>query len=162
MQGRIFAAAAMTALTLSGLSAAGAVAARQPQIERAVMSEMNAVRAANGLPALRRVRPLARPARAHTAWLARTGAFQHEGADGSPFWTRLVAAGFPRSALMGENIALTSGCDAATARQVVRMWVESPGHRANLLAPRFRLAGVGVVSTSDCSTTLVTADYGGD
>lgn len=154
----------MTALALtSGVSAGpGAAApARQPQVERIVLREMNVARAQNGLGALRPVRPLAVPARAHSAWLARTGVFQHEGPSGTPFWSRLVAAGFPRSAAMGENLALAGGCDAATARQVVRMWLDSPAHRANLLSPRFRLTGVGAVSTAGCETTLVTTDYGG-
>lgn len=155
----------MTAVAIaSGLSAGTGVAGelqRHPTLERAIMSEMNRARAGAGLPALRRVAPLARPARAHSAWLARTGAFQHEGPGGTPFWSRLVDAGFPRSARMGENLALASGCAPSSARHVVRLWLRSPGHRANLLSPRFRLAGVGVVSTPGCGVTLVTADYGG-
>jgi uncharacterized protein YkwD len=163
MHGRILA-TAMTAIAIaSGLNAGTGVAGElqhHPTLERAIMSEMNRVRADAGLPALRRVALLARPARAHSTWLARTGAFQHEGPGGTPFWTRLVAAGFPRSARMGENLALVGGCAPATARTVVQGWLKSPGHRANLLSPRFRVVGVGVVSTPGCATTLVTADYG--
>lgn len=169
MHGRTLITAAITTLValvaLAGLPvmAAGstAAAAGQPDLERAVLQEMNAVRVAHGRPPLKRVAPLARPARGHSAWLARTGEFQHEGPGGSPFWTRLVAAGFPRTAAMGENIALTSGCGAALARQVVDMWMESPAHRAILLSPRFRVTGVGAVATEGCRTSVVTADYGG-
>jgi uncharacterized protein YkwD len=155
---------AMTALALTAgvpAATAGAAPALKPAVERAVMREMNAVRTAHGLAPLRTVRPLMRPARAHSTWLARTGAFQHEGPGGTPFWTRLVRAGFPRSAAMGENLAMAGRCDAAAARQVVQMWMNSPGHRANLLSPRFRLAGVGAAGTAGCDRLLVTADYGG-
>ena len=41
------------------------------------------------------------------------------------------------------------------------MWMASPGHRANLLNPRFRFVGSGAATDADCSLTILTADYGG-
>jgi uncharacterized protein YkwD len=79
---------------------------------------------------------------------------------------------------MGENLALVGGCgrppgyvqlrrparaaaNDREARRVVRMWLGSPKHRANLLSPAFRFAGTGAVSDGRCEATFYTANYGG-
>lgn len=130
------------------------------QLEDALLAEMNRVRTSRGRVALRPLATLRRPARAQSRFLLRTGTLTHDGPDGSPFWTRLVAAGFPRNRHMGENLAMMSGCPADAARRTVAMWMASPGHRANLLNTRFRWAGPGVAIGSGCSETYLTADYG--
>lgn len=130
-------------------------------IEKAVIRAMNAERLERKRPALRGAAALTKAARRHSAYMARTGAFQHESQNGAPFWTRLVNAGFPRNRRMAENIAMVPGCDAGTAAWVVELWMESPGHRKNLLDPKLTLTGVGVAVVGDCDQVLVTADYGG-
>jgi uncharacterized protein YkwD len=129
-------------------------------IESALVAEMNRVRELRGRAPLRMSATLRRPARAQSRWLLATGRLTHEGPDGSPFWTRLVEAGYPRNRWMAENLAELGGCDAGTARRTVRMWMGSPGHRANLLSPRYRWVGVGSASDGGCDVTVVTADYG--
>lgn len=130
------------------------------RIEAAIAAEMNRVRAERGRAPLTVSPALRRPARAHSRWLLATGRLTHDGPDGSPFWTRLVAAGFPRDRRMAENLARLGGCDAGTARRVVAMWMASPGHRANLLNPRYRWVGVGSASDAGCDVTVLTTDYG--
>lgn len=130
------------------------------QLERALIAQMNRVRTARGRRALRPHARLRRPARAQSRYLLRIGDLRHESADGSPFWTRIVAAGFPRNRHMGENLAMVSGCARTTARRTVAMWMRSPGHRANLLNRRFRWVGAGVAVGAGCSSTYLTADYG--
>lgn len=132
-----------------------------PRVESALLAEMNRVRTQRGRVALRALPSLTRAARAHSRTLLRAGVFQHDSLDGAPFWTRLVAAGFPASRRMGENLAMVSGCDRSAARETVTMWMASPGHRANLLNPRFRFVGSGAATDADCSLTILTADYGG-
>lgn len=132
-----------------------------PRVESTLVAEMNRVRAQRGRAALKPVATLTRAARSHSGSLRSAGAFQHESLDGAPFWTRLVAAGFPANRRMGENLALVGGCDRGAARETVAMWMASPGHRANLLNPRFRFVGAGAATDADCSETIVTADYGG-
>lgn len=166
---RLALAAACASIALGGLtgpasahySSGADTAGPRAALEAGVLRQMNVMRVRNGAPPLRRVAVLARPARAHSAFMAASGTFQHEGADGSPFWSRLVRAGFPRTRTMAENIAMVSGCDPSAAAQVVRLWMNSPGHRANLLDRRMRTTGVGVVATEGCAEVLVTADYGG-
>jgi uncharacterized protein YkwD len=158
---------AACAIVLGTGSAQGAATPPSPEkavgpgrIETALVTEMNSVRRARGRAPLRMSATLRRPARAQSRYLLRTGQLTHEGPDGSPFWTRLVDAGYPRNRWMAENLAELGGCDASTARRTVRMWMKSPGHRANLLNRRYRWVGVGTVSAGGCDVTVVTADYG--
>lgn len=158
----------MTAACAIVLGAGSADAADAPtpptlgpgRIETALVAEMNKVRVERGRKPLRMSTTLRRPARSQSRYLLASGQLTHDGPDGSPFWTRLVDAGYPRDRWMAENLAELGGCDASTAGRTVQMWMNSPGHRANLLNPRYRWVGVGTVSDGDCNTTLVTADYG--
>ena len=64
---------------------------------------------------------------------------------------------------VGENIAWGS-YDYATPRSIVRSWMHSPGHRANILSRRFREIGIGItlgapVSGMDRAATYAT-DFG--
>ena len=152
---------AIVALALAWAPGGAAAETRGASLESAVLGEMNAVRARNGRSALRPLGTLARPARAHTRYLLSVGQLSHESRDGSPFWTRLVRAGFPKNRAMGENLVELGGCNGSTARLAVRLWMQSPDHRANLLSSRFRWAGLGAVSDGDCHTTVITADFGG-
>lgn len=160
---------AMTAAALS-LAASSTLAAapstgksaqeRATRAEAALLTAMNDARVARGRAPLRPAPTLRRPARSHSRYLVGLGTLEHEGRDGSPFWERLVAAGFPANRRLGENLAMVPGCDAAAATRTVRMWLDSPGHRANLLSRKFTWVGAGVASAADCSWTVLTADYG--
>lgn len=56
---------------------------------------------------------------------------------------RLAASGVREYGIAGENVALTPD-SADLARELVRMWMGSPEHRAGLLAPEYRYTGVGI------------------
>lgn len=154
------AALAVCATVGTGASVAQAAPAGRSAAEMGVFKEMNAARVERGLPRLRPSALLAKPARAHSATLVEKGELDHDGANGEPFWKRLVAAGFPRKRWMGENLALMPSCDYTPA-EVVQMWLDSPGHRANLLSKKFTVVGVGVMSDAECTTTVLTTDFGG-
>jgi len=159
---RAIALAALAVCATAGTAAQDAHAAPpgRSAAEVAVFKQMNAARAGHGLPRLRHNAILARPARAHSSALVAKGQLDHDGPNGEPFWKRLVAAGFPRNRWMGENLALMPSCDYEPA-DIVQMWLESPGHRANLLSRRFKLVGVGVATDAGCTTTVFTTDFGG-
>jgi uncharacterized protein YkwD len=106
------------------------------QPESAVLREMNRVRAQQGLVQLRNEEHLQRAARAHTHEMIASNVFTH-GAFGS----RMQRFGVVAS-IAGENIAWGTGA-RGSARAIVAGWLASPGHRANLLRPSFRLVGVG-------------------
>ncbi len=152
--------AATSGAEAKGARASQATEASVPRTEAALLREMNRARAERGRRPLRMIATLRRPARAHSRYLVRTGGFDHDGRGGAPFWKRLFAAGFPRNRTVGENLAMVWGCGSDAARQTVRMWLDSPPHRANLLNPRFRWVGTGSASAAGCSSTILTADYG--
>lgn len=125
--------------------------------ERALIAEMNRVRTAHGLGALRLDLTLERAARAHSRTILRTGSFNH-----GAFQRRLTTFG-ARGPAVGENLAWGVG-SRGTAQAIVAAWLGSPGHRANLLRPGFRRIGVGrVVGTfaGHRGAAVVTADFAG-
>jgi uncharacterized protein YkwD len=75
--------------------------------------------------------------------MASTGRFSHIGHDGSTFQARAHAAGYAQPS--GENIAWGYG----TADDVMRAWMASPDHRANILNCRAKSIGTGVVYAED-------------
>ncbi|WP_314414556.1 CAP domain-containing protein [Streptomyces kroppenstedtii] len=103
-----------------------------------VLALTNAERAAAGLPPLAEDPPLTRAAQAHSADMVARAFYSHTAPDGSEPWDRAAAAGSARRTI-GENIA----CGQRSPAEVVRGWMDSPGHRANILKPAFTHLGVG-------------------
>ena len=89
---------------------------------------------------------LGRAAGTHARDMARRGVLSHEGSDGSTVGDRVTRAGYPWRSV-AENIA--SG--QKDADDVVRTWLESPGHCANLMNPDMR--DMGVAYAFDASST---------
>ena len=134
-----------------------------------VVQELNRVRAARGLRPLRPSRALVASARRHSAQMGARGFFDHNSADGTPFWRRIERfygdSGF-RSWEVGENIFWQSPSTSA-ASSVVRSWMGSSSHRANMLSRSWREVGVGAVSLPSAPgvyggspVTIVTVDFG--
>jgi uncharacterized protein YkwD len=134
---------------------ASARALRTTRFERRVLVLLNHARARNGLRPLRFRAGLVRCARRHSADMLRRGYFDH--GDLAARITRF----YPSWQRIGENIALGSGSQGS-ARVLVTAWLRSPGHRANILDPGFRVLGIGAaVGTfqGQRSTRLLTADF---
>lgn len=143
-------------LVLAVASPAGAATATSAS-ESALLRAVNATRAANGLRPLRPDPTLARAARSHSTTLVRQDALTH-----GNFGARILATG-ARGPRFGENLAWGAGSTAA-ARAIVRGWLASPGHRANLLRPGFRRIGVGAAVgtfSGRPGATVVTAEFAG-
>ncbi len=81
---------------------------------------------------------LSEAAQTHSENMASDDFFSHTGADGSLPWDRIEKTGYQWSAA-GENIA----AGYQTPEAVVEAWMNSPGHRANILNENFAEAGVG-------------------
>ena len=72
--------------------------------------------------------------------------FAHDTPDGVGMADRIKRAGYLRAGRawsLGENIAWGTD-DLGTAAEIHNAWMNSAGHRANLLNPRFRHVGVGI------------------
>lgn len=103
-----------------------------------VVALTNAERARAGLRPLAADAPLATAAQAHCADMVARDFYAHTSPDGGRPWDRAAAAGSRRSTI-GENIA----CGQRSPAEVVDGWMNSPGHRANILKPEFTHIGVG-------------------
>jgi len=104
-------------------------------MRRAVLCLINDQRIAHGVPRLVASAKLDRSAQGWTDSMVATDDFTH----GDAFMNRISAAGFDWSTV-GENIA--TGYDTPAA--VVRAWMASPGHCANILDPGYREVGTGL------------------
>lgn len=111
---------------------------------RATLCLLNARRADAGLPPLRPSETLARAARDHSDDMGERRFFAHDTPDGVEPAERLVAAGYPRRGVtVGENLAWGEEAKATPA-EIVEGWMDSPGHRANILRAEYEEVGIGL------------------
>ncbi|MER6157021.1 CAP domain-containing protein [Streptomyces sp. NPDC001868] len=112
-----------------------------------VIALTNTERAGAGLPPLSPDPHLTVAAQAHSADMVARAFYAHTSPDGGEPWHRAAAAGSTRRSI-GENIA----CGQRSAAEVVRGWMNSPGHRANILKPGFTHIGIGFVGGGAAGT----------
>ena len=105
----------------------------------AVFAIVNQERAAQGLPAYAWDTALARAAQLHAEDMVAQDYFDHESLDGRSFSDRTDMAGYDASPA-GENIA----AGQRSPEQVMTSWMNSPGHRNNILSERANEIGVGL------------------
>jgi uncharacterized protein YkwD len=98
-------------------------------------------------PALENDAALQLAARLHSQDMATQDYFEHTSLDGRTLDDRIEDAGFMGAGPTGENIAAGS----ETADGVMRGWMDSPGHCANIMSPSFRVIGIGY-AFSEAST----------
>ncbi|MBD2089205.1 pre-peptidase C-terminal domain-containing protein [Microcoleus sp. FACHB-1515] len=103
-----------------------------------IVQRTNAFRESKGLPALAVNTQLTQAAHAYARSLAIDDNWSHTGKDGSSPWDRIKAAGYDFSQA-AENLA----AGHTTAESAMRGWINSPGHRANMLAYQVQEIGVG-------------------
>ncbi|MFO8150488.1 MAG: CAP domain-containing protein [Trueperaceae bacterium] len=131
------------------------VAEPDPDLVAALHVAANEARAVHGVQATVWDEGLARAARQHAAELAARNVLDHLGLepDRRTVADRLARVGSPYATHAENLAAVPPGLD--TARATVDGWLESPGHRANLLAHDFDRAGYGTALGAD-GTVFVT------
>jgi uncharacterized protein YkwD len=146
-----------TAALVVVLTSGSADAATQSDREAALLEVVNRTRLANGLRPLQLDHALRLAARQHSRMMLRRNIFAH-----GALRARATAYG-ARGPTFGENLAWAVGSRAAP-RAIIRMWLASSGHRANLLRPGWRRIGIGAPVGSFAGyrrATVVTADFAG-
>lgn len=103
-----------------------------------VVNLVNMERVANGLRKLTTYDKLTDVAQLRAGELM--SAYSHTRPDGRSCFTALDDVNLPYMTA-GENIAI----GYSTPEAVVQAWMDSPGHRANILNPNFTMIGVGMV-----------------
>jgi uncharacterized protein YkwD len=163
--------AVAAAMLVAGAGASGKPArtiAAVDVLESQVLGELNAIRRRHGLVPLKLSQPLSTAADAHSRAMATHGFFAHESRDGTGFSTRVRRWYGPdgyRSWSVGENLLWSSG--RPSAAQALKLWMESPGHRRNILTPAWREIGLSAVSVKAApgvyrgyDVVIITTDFG--
>ncbi len=118
-----------------------------------VLRLVNVERAKVGCAALRWESRLATAARLHSEDMARRNYFSHTSLDGRTPWDRIRAQGYTDGS--AENIA----AGYSTAAAVMTGWMNSPGHKANILNCSNKALGVGI-GKGGTYGTYWTQDFG--
>lgn len=137
------------------------------KLVKATVCLLNKQRRSHGMKGLRLSKRLGRAAQRHSGDMSSNRFFSHNSRSGASFIDRIRRSGYLKSArswLVGENIAWGTG-SLATPRSIVRAWMNSPGHRANILNRRFRQIGIGIsfrapVPAEDGKAGTYTTDFG--
>jgi uncharacterized protein YkwD len=106
--------------------------------EQELIDLINQERQKAGLFSLKIDVRLMKAARQHSLKMATKNFFSHAGYDASSLRDKFARAGYPMT-IGAENIAAVH----ATPVNVVRAWMRSPGHRANILNKSVREIGIG-------------------
>ncbi|MEU9837342.1 CAP domain-containing protein [Streptosporangium sp. NPDC048047] len=112
--------------------------------ENEVLRLTNAERAKGGCQPLKHDAQLRAAAYGHSADMAAKNYFSHTSQDGRSFMDRIRAAGFTGGSGWAENIAMGQ----PTPASVVTAWMNSSGHRANIMNCKYTLIGVGAAKNS--------------
>jgi len=123
----------------SGAPIAATMSASERSLAEAVFALVNEERARTGIEPVAWSEPAATAAYDHAVDMDLRDFFAHDNPDGASPGTRLARVGVGGRG-WGENIARGQ----ASAAAVMDAWMNSPGHRANILNPTYRFLGVGV------------------
>jgi uncharacterized protein YkwD len=133
------------------------------KVEDLVLELTNQARRAKGLAPLSKDEELRGVARAYSDDMLVRRFFDHTTPDGVSFDERISNHYPHRFYVVGENIwsafGYNPGKTQQVAQEIVNDWMNSPGHRANLLSPDYTHLGVGVSARQQ--TILATQEFVG-
>jgi uncharacterized protein YkwD len=112
-------------------------------MEQDLLARHNGERAAAGLPPLQVSGTLTDVARRRAQDMAANNYFSHYSPSGETAFTILGRMGY-NYGTGGENIARNNYPDAQSVSTAMSGFMQSPGHRANVLEPKFRVVGIGM------------------
>jgi uncharacterized protein YkwD len=117
-------------------------------VEEAVFAITNDIRQRHGLPVLLKEGICRDAARGHSADMFNRHYFSHTDPEGRSVKARLDTNLTPRQ--WGENIWTGRGYDPRQIQQLAQVimagWMNSSGHRKNILSPEYTHLGVGVIT----------------
>jgi uncharacterized protein YkwD len=136
------------------------------RIRTATLCLLNKERTKRGRRKLRSQGTLAGVARRYAGQMVREGFFDHVSPGGSTMLARIKATAYLRGDLarwsVGENLAWATS-RLATPKRTVRAWMDSPGHRRNILDRSYAEIGIGVVTgipTGDAAGATYVTEFG--
>jgi|GEM_PF-790765 len=111
--------------------------------EQKILEFTNKEREKEGAPALKMNEKLFQAARDHSRNMARQQILSH-GLDGKQAWDRVSKTGYKYTAV-AENVAFNQ----KSPKGVVTSWMNSPGHRENILNKQYTEIGIGIAKDED-------------
>ena len=130
----------------------------QPQLAHRILLLVNRERESAGVKPLNFSPELEQAAHAHSSAMADKEFFEHRGVDEPALFERVTGSGMETDHV-GENIFETSeGASGAVADECVQMWMNSEGHRRNMLSPEFDKTGIAVGVSHD-GENYITEDF---
>lgn len=170
---RVLAPLAVVALCAAALAPVGSSSPANSRValsalESGVLHDLNAIRAQHGLVPLHLNAQLTTAATEHSQGMGADGYFEHTSHDGTAFWKR-IGRWYPSNGYgywsVGENLLWSS--PGVSPSGALQLWMNSPEHRANILAPRWREIGIAAVHEAAApgvyqglDVTIVTTDFG--
>lgn len=135
---------------VNGCAYAGVLptAANAAKVRQATLCLLNKERTKRGLKKLRTQGTLGKVAKSYAKKMVRDRFFDHVSPGGSTMVGRIKATAYlssARSWSVGENIAWGAGMQATPAA-IMEAWMDSPGHRHNILDRGFREIGIGIIT----------------
>jgi uncharacterized protein YkwD len=137
-------------------------------LESGVLGQLNAIRHEHDLVPLALSPSLTAASAQHSEQMAQDGYFRHASFNGSVFWARIgrwYSSNGYRYWSVGENLLWSS--PDVTPVVALRLWMESPEHRANILNPAWREIGVVALHVGTAPgtyqgrpVTIITTDFG--
>lgn len=121
-------------------------------LRQEALSLVNQTRRERGLAALSLTGPLNAAAQSHAEDMARRGYYAHFSPEGEDALGRYRANGGQRYRIVAENIANCGGCPVPPTEERVRRfhsdWMNSPGHRKNILRSGVENFGFGIAAAN--------------
>lgn len=117
------------------------------QMEATTRQQINQIRQKHGLTPLQNNEKLAQVARNYSKRMAQQKFFSHTSPSGDTMTQRIQAAGIFYF-MIGENLFMGTYLPQPV-QFAVDGWMQSPGHRANILRPEYRETGIGVWRQGD-------------
>ncbi len=136
---RLFAVLVLSALGTAAVAGNCVAPPNVNQLATEIAAGVNQSRRANGQAPLRFNRRLGQAAMVHACDMLANDFFDHRGSDGSSSQARVQQAGY-NDCIVAENIAW----GYPQAQQIISGWMNSPGHRRNMLHPRIEDMGIGI------------------
>jgi uncharacterized protein YkwD len=130
---------------LASAGGEGSKAFKHTANEEKIFELTNAERKQEDAAPLKLNAELSKIARAHSENMARQGKMAHD-LDGKTPFDRMRAAGFSYY-FAGENVG--KGTDNVTLPTLMKAWMDSEGHRKNILSTDFTEIGIGIASAAD-------------
>ncbi|MGL5150069.1 MAG: CAP domain-containing protein [Clostridium sp.] len=117
-------------------------------IEQEIFQKVNEERSKQGIPLLTYNKTMEKYGRIKAKDMGDKGYFAHENPNGELITVQMNKDGVGYNA-WGENIAYSTGDINAIATQFMNMWMNSEGHRKNILSDNYTSIGIGISKHGD-------------